>query len=192
MCGDFHSSMSTLKALLRSKDVLCLLQQIAAPRRAGAARLPLPRPCGRRDTLFPPHPPAAHPPPAFTSTQSPLPSPPPRGREKKKKRERQLRSPGPARAEVLPGAGGGGGSQPSPPPPAERSRTARRFPSSPSSRLPLANAYPARPYGKINPRHLPRSGEERGQRKPQTHQVRPEPTKTVPNPPNFLRRSPNS
>lgn len=190
MCGDFHSSMSTLKALLRSKDVLCLLQQIAAPRRAGAARLPLPRPCGRRDTLSPPHPPGSPPAPRvyIHSEPPPLPPsrpPPPRGREKGEKRER-TEKPRPSPSRGAPEGGGGG--VPAFSTPTRRGRPKREEFSLLSKQQIAASLMliPPCPCGKINPRHLPRSGEERGQRKPQTHQVRPEPTETAPNPPNFF------
>lgn len=145
--------------------------------------------------LPPPTPPAAHPPPAFTSTQSPLPSPSPplpRGREKGEKRER-TEKPRPSPSRGAPEGGGGG--VPAFSTPTRRGRPKREeFPLLTKQQIAASlMLIPPCPCGKINPRHLPRSGEERGQRKPQTHQVRPEPTETAPNPPNFLlRRSPNS
>lgn len=106
MCGDFHSSMSTLKALLRSKDVLCLLQQITALHCRKARFNTSPSECCQQTSanlavesgVTPSPPTAAHPPPAFTLTYSPLPPPtrlPEKHRLGKKEKKKKIKKPGP-------------------------------------------------------------------------------------------------
>lgn len=180
MCGDFHSSMSTLKALLRSKDVLCLLQQITALHCRKAHFNTSPSECCQQTSanlavesgVTPSPPTPAHPPPAFTLTYSSLPPPPvfPKSIawERKNKIKNSQSSPSrrahscpPPKSTLLPREAGGPQSSLSPPP-IQQTETKLRGGSPPPSLSPFQVAdcclrviIPRVPIKNIKPHQLP-------------------------------------